>query len=47
MFEQLVTRVGIPYVSWNALTKWSEEALLAEYGLCGSYFVVSVKNSSP
>ena len=30
--EQLVTMVGIPYVSWKARTKWSELALDAEYG---------------
>jgi hypothetical protein len=32
VLEQLVTMVGIPYVSWKARTKWSELALDAEYG---------------
>ena len=38
--------VGIPYVSWKALTKWSDDAFEAEYGECGSYFVCSVKSES-
>ena len=47
MFEQFVTIVGRPYVSWNALTKWSLPAFDAEYGLCGWYFRSSVKNLVP
>ena len=46
MFEQFVTTVGIPNVSWKARTKWSELAFAALYGLCGWYFVSSV-NSVP
>ncbi len=37
LLQELVTIAGNPYVLFQAFTKWSLAAFVAEYGLLGSY----------